>query len=108
MSARRARALLLTPLATLPLALVACGGGGTVASSEVESKASEAISKEVGQTPKSIDCPSDLEAEVGAKETCVLTADDGTTYDMTAEITSVNEDDDTVEFQFQVADKPNN
>jgi hypothetical protein len=108
MSASPTRLAPLALLAALAVGLAACGGDGTVPSSEVESKASEALSKQVGQTPKSIDCPSDLDAEVGAKETCVLTADDGTTFDMTAEITSVNEDDDTVEFHFQVADKPNN
>jgi hypothetical protein len=105
MSARRARSLLLAPLATLPLALAACGGS-TVSASEIETKATEALTKSVGQAPKSIECPSDLDAEAGAKETCVLTADDGTTYDMTAEITSV--DGDTAEFDFQVADKPSN
>ena len=99
------RLVLLVPLAALSIGLAACGDDA-VSSGEIEEKAKTALSKEVGQTPKSISCPSDLDAEVGATETCTLTADDGTTIDMTAEVTSA--DGDNVELHFQVADQPNN
>jgi predicted metalloprotease len=89
----------------LPLA-VGCGGGDdTVSTNEIEEKAKTALTKEAGQAPKSISCPNDLDAEQGAKETCTLTDNQGNTYDMTAEITSV--DGDNVEFHFQVANQPN-
>jgi predicted metalloprotease len=94
--------------AALTVVLAAgCGGDSsdTVSAGEVEEKAKAALSKKTGQTPKSIACPNDLDAKQGAKETCTLTADDGATYDMTVEISSV--DGDNVEFDFQVADHPN-
>lgn len=80
-------------------------GDSSVSQSEIESKATEALTKEVGQAPASIDCPSDLEAKAGESETCTLTTKEGPVYEMTATIKSVS-DDDTVEFSFQVADKP--
>jgi uncharacterized protein DUF4333 len=106
MSDRYSRLTLLASLAATSLAFAACGGDDSVSSSEIEEKAKTSLSKEVGQTPKSISCPSDLDAKEGEKETCTLTDNEGNTYDMTAEITSV--DGDNVEFHFQVADQPNN
>ena len=79
---------------------------GSIPTSEIESKATESLTKQVGQEPKSIDGPKDLPLEEGASETCVLTADDGTTIDMTATVKSVS--GDSFELDFQVADKPNN
>lgn len=80
------------------------GGGDAVSSGELQEKATTALSKETGRAPKSISCPSELDAKVGAKETCTLTDDQGATYDMTAQVTSVKGDE--VEFHFQVADQP--
>ena len=80
-------------------------GGGSVSQTEVESKAMTALTKEVGQAIASIDCPGGLDAKVGESETCTLTTKQGPKYAMTATIKSVS-DHDTVEFDFQVADKP--
>jgi Domain of unknown function (DUF4333) len=93
------------PLVALALGLAACGDA-TVSKSEVEDKATSALAKKVGQTPKSISCPEDLDAKVGAQETCLLTADDGTTINMTATVKSV--DGDHTELTFQVAEHANN
>lgn len=79
-------------------------GDNTVSKSEIESKATEVLSAKVGQTPKSIVCPGDLEAKAGKSEECTLTAKDGTAYKMSATIKSVK--GDTVDFDFQVASKP--
>ena len=65
-----------------------------------------ALAKAAGQTPKSISCPDDLDAKAGAQETCILTADDGTTFNMTATVKSV--DGDNTELTFQVADHASN
>ncbi len=80
-------------------------GGNSVSASDIESEASAALTKKVGQKPASIDCPGDLDAKAGESEVCTLTANDGTTYKMTATIDSVA-DDGTAHFSFQVANKP--
>lgn len=96
---------LLAPVVALSFLLGACGDDDSVPSSEIEEKAKTSLAAKVGQEPASIDCPSDLEAKEGEKETCTLTDKEGTTYDMTATITSVS--GDKYELDFQVADKPN-
>ena len=107
------RALVAASAIGVATALAACDGeaevsvgGDSVSQSEIESKATEALTKEVGQAPASIDCPSDLDAKAGESETCTLTTKEGPKYEMTATIKSVSTDDDTVQFDFQVADKP--
>ena len=109
--ARRRHFATVVPLIAAALALSACEasvevGGNSVSASEIESQATDSLTKQVGQAPKSISCPEDLDAKVGESETCVLTATDGTTFDMTATITSVA--DETAHFDFEVAGKPNN
>jgi Domain of unknown function (DUF4333) len=99
------RLALLIPLVALALGHAACGDA-TVSKSEIEDKATSALAKQVGQTPKSINCPDDLDAKAGAQETCTLTANDGTTIDMTATVKSV--DGDRTELTFQVAEHANN
>ena len=91
------------------LALAACEasveiGGDSISADDIETEASSALAAKVGQTPKSIDCPDDLDAKEGESETCTLTAKDGTTYEMTATIESVS-DDGTAHFDFQVGNK---
>jgi hypothetical protein len=110
MNLRTRTAVGLLPVLAASLSLGACSGsvsigGDTVSKSEIESKATEALSAKVGQTPKSIVCPEDLDAKAGESEECTLTADDGTTIGVTATIESVS--GDTVQFHFQVANKPN-
>ena len=106
------RPAILVPTLIACLSLAACEesvsiGGGTLSKSEVEDGASKALTKEVGQAPTSFVCPGDLDAKVGATETCVLTDKTGAEYDTTVKVTSVSEDDSTAEYDVQVADKPN-
>src|SRR5688572_12758121 len=95
-TAARRLALLLSALA-LSMALGACEGsvsvgGGSIPKSEVEETASAALAEQVGQTPASFVCPDDLDAEVGASQTCTLTDDTGAEYDAEVTVTSVSED----------------
>ena len=60
------------------LAIVGCGGSREVHSSDVAHKVKSALTAKVGKAPKSVTCPHDLDARVGATLTCKLTADDGT------------------------------
>jgi Domain of unknown function (DUF4333) len=84
----------------------ACGGEETISSDKVESVANRSLTKSVGQSPASIDCPSDLEAKVGESEDCTLTDDQGTTYEMRATVTKVS--GENFELNVKVADQPSN
>ncbi len=56
----------------------------------VERTAKEILARKVGQTPKSIDCPHDLDAKVGASERCILTATDGTRIGLTVTLKALH------------------
>lgn len=86
------------------LAIGACGGTPTIASDKLEKSVSEALTKQVGQKPDKIACPHDLEAKVGKKARCVLTAS-GTRYGVSVKITSVS-DDNRAKFDIEVDQKP--
>lgn len=79
-------------------ALSACGAGA-VEESEVESKISEQLTQQVGQAPDDIDCPGDLNAEVGTKMTCELTAGEDV-LDVAVEVTEVK--DGNAQFDIEV------
>ena len=98
--------MVLGPLLAM-LLLSACGGSVSIGedqakSSDIEAKATEVLTAKVGEAPRSIECPDDLDVKKGESETCVLTDKKGTTYDMTATIVSV--DGDTANFSFKVGD----
>jgi hypothetical protein len=76
----------------LSLGATAGCGASLVAEAELEEQAASALEALGGERPE-IDCPGDLEAEVGAKIQCTLTAPDGTTLGATITITSVDGDD---------------
>ncbi len=107
MSAKHAKPAVCLAVAAVAAALASgCSGkveigSNTVSASDIESEANAALTKKVGQAPASIDCPNDLDAKAGQSEACTLTAKDGTTYPMTATITSVS-GDNTAHFHFSV------
>ncbi|WP_193104029.1 DUF4333 domain-containing protein [Brachybacterium sp. FME24] len=98
------RPLALTAAATF--ALAGCGllGAGSLPADEVETKISEQLTAQVGQEPDEVSCPEDLPAEEGAEMTCELTAD-GESIDVMVTVTAV--EDDTVNFDIEVADEAN-
>ncbi len=112
MTSRTAKRLtLLVPTIATSLLLVACEesvtiGGGTLEKTEIEDTVSKALTKKVGQAPASFVCPSDLDAKVGASETCTLTDDKGAEYDTTVTIDSVSDDGSSVHYDIRVADQP--
>ena len=90
------------------LALTACEaevstGDDTINASNLETEASNSLTKEFGQKPASVSCPEDLKAEVGEREICSLEDQQGGTYDMTITITSVDEGGNA-KFNIQVGD----
>ncbi len=86
----------------LAAALAACSTG-TVAADDVASQVSDQLGKKVGRAPESVDCPEDLDAEVGATTECTLT-DGDTQLGVTVEVTEV--DGSNVSFDIQVDDQP--
>ncbi|MFE6127558.1 DUF4333 domain-containing protein [Streptomyces sp. NPDC056437] len=92
------------------LALVACtfsAGSSTdaVGTKELEKQVDDALTKQVGQSPQTVDCPQELKAEKGAHTRCTLTADDGTRFGLTVTTKRVNSDN-KVDFDIKVDDKP--
>src|SRR3954468_16598253 len=83
-------------LATSCVALLAIGGlaacgENVISKDEVEKQATTVITQEVGKSPKSIVCPDDLKAEVGATMKCELTAGDESKLDVNIKVTSAED-----------------
>ncbi|MFT4034493.1 MAG: DUF4333 domain-containing protein [Patulibacter sp.] len=94
------------PALALPAALaVAACGVGAVPADELEKTVSQKLKAQVGVSPKKVECPEGLDAKVGAKVTCVLTAPNGDRYDVA--LTAKQVDGSNVNFDFKVADQPN-
>ena len=100
MSRRRA---LLAAVPILLAGLAACGPG-TLAADEVATKAEDALEQQVGTRPN-ISCPHDLDAKVGAKTQCTLTAPgESTKYGVTVTVTQV--DGNNAKFDIKVDQQP--
>ena len=85
------------------LALTSCGLlTPKVSQADVEEQISNQLAAQVGTAPDKIECPGDLEGEVGTTMTCVLTHQ-GESLDVTVTVTSV--EDNTVKFNIEVADQ---
>ncbi|WP_220451274.1 DUF4333 domain-containing protein [Nocardioides dongkuii] len=80
-------------------------GGSAMSEGQVEDLLMEKITEEAGQEPDDVDCPDDLDAEVGATMTCTLTA--GTdTLDIDVEVTSVEGDDLRFDYEIGQINEP--
>jgi Domain of unknown function (DUF4333) len=85
-------------IVVLVLAATACSGGKVLDEAEVEEGAKQALTETVGQEPDSIDCPDDLEAEVGATMRCELT-EGNDTLGVTVTVTSIDGDNATYDVE---------
>ncbi len=86
------------------LVVLAGCGAATLSQEEVQTQAQQALSEQVGIEAPPINCPSDMEAKVGTEMTCTL-SDGETTYEVYITVTALN-DDNTANFDAQVADTP--
>lgn len=84
-------------------ALAAGCGQQTLAKTEVEEQVKSELTKKVGQAPKEIRCPGDLDAKKGAKTRCTLIADDGSEIGVAVRVTRL--EDDKAIFDIEVDDK---
>ncbi len=94
------------------LLISACGGevnvevgGNSLSKEDIEAGATAALTKQVGEAPASLVCPSDLDAKVGESEVCTLTDDKGNEYDTTVTITKIT--DGVADYDIKVAARPN-
>ena len=87
-------------VAALALGASACGEE-VVSQDEVESEVSSLIAQQVGEKPKSVDCPEDLKAEKGEKIRCKVSAGG---QDVNAEVTVTSVDGDKANFSVEVVE----
>lgn len=87
------------------VALSASCSANVIAQAEVEEEAAKELAAAVNQPEPNISCPSDLEAEVGAKMECDLSVDgDDAVYPVFIEVTRLN--DGNAEFDVEVGETP--
>lgn len=86
-------------LFTLGWGLIGCSGTVVVEADDVASQISDQLEAEVGQRPESVDCPEDLQGEVGATMRCELTAGEDV-LGVTVTVTEV--DGENVSFDIEV------
>ena len=72
------------------VALTGCGED-VLDEADVEAEVKKALTEEVGQEPKRIDCPGDLDAKVGEKMRCTLIAEDDSEVDVDITVTEVKD-----------------
>lgn len=56
-------------------------GGNSISKSDIEQKAATQLAAQAGQPTPTVTCPNDLNAKVGATETCILTPKGSTDKD---------------------------
>ncbi|GAA1903812.1 hypothetical protein GCM10009737_00610 [Nocardioides lentus] len=86
------------------LGLLTSCGAGTVDAGTLEEQITNEVTEQTGEAPEGVTCPDDLEGEEGATTTCVLTATDGSEFDVAVDVTSV--EGEQVNFNFEVATEP--
>ncbi len=93
------------PTLALPaLVVLAACGTGAVPADELEKSVTSKLEEKVGVKPKKVDCPeAGLEAKVGSKVTCVLTAPNGDQVDVL--LTAKTVEGSNVNFDFEVGSK---
>jgi len=92
------------------LFLSACGasasistGGNAVSQSDVESQIKSEIGKQASAPIRSVACPGDLNAKVGATEKCTLTYANGDKFGVAATVNAVK--NDQAQFHILVTNK---
>lgn len=94
----------LIALAGVCLAAAACGAGA-IDEAELETTVAAQLGEEAGQPPPDIDCPGDLDAEVGATMECDLSVEgDSAVYPVTVKVTSV--EDGKANYSVEVGESP--
>ena len=109
MKARSGSRLLIAVLVAV-LSLGACsaeGGVGekVISEAELEAQVAAQLAAEVNQPEPDIDCPGELEADVGAQTMCELSVEgDEARYGVSVQVTKVA--DGKATFDLKVADEP--
>lgn len=89
-SSRSRLRVLLTILAGVSLALAVCGAS-VLEEADIEAEAARELAATTGEDEPNIDCPGDLEAEVGKSMECELTVEgDDTVLPVTVTVTEID------------------
>jgi hypothetical protein len=91
-------AVVAVPIALAAAVGLAACGKTTIDTGSAERSISENIQKQLGQKPKSVKCPSEIEAKKGGTFTCTVTAADGSKATIKATQT-----DDNGHFNFSIS-----
>ena len=91
------RAYVAIPAALAAAVGLAACGKTTIDTGSAEDSISDNIQKQLGQKPKSVDCPDDIEAKKGGTFQCKVTASNGSTATIKAVQT-----DDNGHFNFSI------
>ena len=104
MTSKSARRPFLLLLAGFTLVAAACGAGA-VKEADVESAVAAQLAAETDQPEPDVDCPDDLDAEVGATMECDLTVEgDDAVYPVTVKVTSI--EDGKANYSVEVGEAP--
>ncbi|QID39913.1 DUF4333 domain-containing protein [Streptomyces albus] len=92
------------------LALTACSveadsSSNAIGTGELEKQVDRSLTKQVGQAPKRVDCPDELESEKGAHTRCTLSTYDGLRFGVTVTVDKVMSDDQA-HLDIKVDEKP--
>lgn len=77
----------------------------SVETGELEKQVTNSLTEQVGQAPKDVDCPNELEAEEGARTRCTLTTPDGIKYGLTV-TADRKSSEEAVQIDIKVDEKP--
>ncbi|UNS96347.1 DUF4333 domain-containing protein [Streptomyces tubbatahanensis] len=98
------------PVVVSVLALSACSveagaPNDAVTTEELEKQVDRGLTEKVGQSPKDVDCPDELEAKKGAHTRCTLSTDDGLRFGVTVTIDRLLSEDEA-HFDIKVDQEP--
>jgi acetolactate synthase small subunit len=96
----RTRLALIGTTLVAALALAGCGTELTVSSDEIQTQISDQFAQQ-GINIETITCE-EVDGEVGAPITCTATDDQGQEGQIEGEITAVDEENETVEFDVEI------
>ncbi|GAA1204336.1 DUF4333 domain-containing protein [Prauserella alba] len=99
---RVSRLVALSVLGVAALGVTACSA--QVDSGELETQVKSSLEQSTGNKAKAVDCPDDLEAEVGATTRCTLTAPDDSRIGVSVKVTAV--EGEQASFDIKVDDAP--
>jgi hypothetical protein len=85
---------IVSPIAIVLIAagVSACSTDTSLSESDVKQDVSDAVEQETGTAPEDVSCSEEIEGEVGNTLSCTATAADGSSLQLSVEVTEVDHD----------------